>query len=160
MGGELDSLFRLPSPTKADIDSFHNDGYIAYPDVLSDDARENLIAEITEYEPVRHCLNAMETGSGESNSYSIRPWNERGLYSDRLIDDPFIASLLQSTIGDDYHFCHSAMNIAPRGIGAVFRIIKIITIGGMRIRSTLLNATSIMFRFCIIPTDSHTATAI
>ena len=28
-------------------------------------------------------------------------------------------SLLQSTIGDDYHFCHSAMNIAPRGIGAV-----------------------------------------
>ena len=119
MAGELESLFRLPSPTKADIDSFHNDGYIAYPDVLSDDARENLIAEITEYEPVRHCLNAMETGSGESNSYSIRPWNERGLYSDRLIDDPFIMSLLQSTIGDDYHFCHSAMNIAPRGIGAV-----------------------------------------
>lgn len=119
MASESKSLFRFSGPNKADVDSFHNDGYIAYPDVFSDDARETLIAEISEYEPVRHCLNAMETGSGESNSYSIRPWNERGPYSDRLIDDPFITSLLQSTIGDDYHFCHSAMNIAPRGIGAV-----------------------------------------
>ena len=55
----------------------------------------------------------------EPKSYFIRPWNERRPYSDRLIDDPFITSLLRSTIGDDYHFCHSAMNIAPRSIGSV-----------------------------------------
>ncbi len=119
MATELGSLFRLSAPTKADIDSFHNDGYIAYPDVLSDDARESLISEIKEYEPVRHYLNTLERNGEEPKSYFIRPWNERGLYSDRLIDDPFITSLLRSTIGDDYHFCHSALNIAPRGIGAV-----------------------------------------
>lgn len=116
---ELGPLFRLSGPSEADIDSFHNDGYIVYPDVLTDRARGNLIAEIMEYAPVRRYLDASEQNRGEPKSYFIRPWNERGLFSDRLIDDPFITSLLQSTIGDDYHFCHSALNIAPRGVGTV-----------------------------------------
>ena len=116
---ELGPLFRLSGPSEADIDSFHNDGYIVYPDVLTDRARGNLIAEIMEYAPVRRYLDASEQNLGEPKSYFIRPWNQRGLFSDRLIDDPFITSLLQSTIGDDYHFCHSALNIAPRGVGTV-----------------------------------------
>ena len=116
---ELGPLFRLSGPSEADIDSFHNDGYVVYPDVLTDQARGNLIAEIMEYAPVRRYLDASERNGGEPKSYFIRPWNERGLFSDRLIDDPFITSLLQSTIGSDYHFCHSALNIAPRGVGAV-----------------------------------------
>ena len=106
---ELESLFRVSGPTTADLDSFHDDGYILYPDVLTDEARENLIAEITEYEPVRKYLDALEQIGGEPKSYFIRPWNERRLYSDRLIDDLFITSLLRSTVGDDYHFlsfCH------------------------------------------------------
>ena len=119
MATELESLFRLAGPSEADIDSFHNDGYIVFPDVLTDRARGNLIAEITEYAPVRQYLDASEQDGGEPKSYFIRPWNERRLYGDRLIDDPFTTSLLQSTIGGDYHFCHSALNIAPRGVGAV-----------------------------------------
>ena len=119
MATELESLFRLAGPSQADIDSFHNDGYIVFPDVLTDRARGNLIAEITEYAPVRQYLDASEQNGGEPKSYFIRPWNERRLYGDRLIDDPFTTSLLQSTIGGDYHFCHSALNIAPRGVGAV-----------------------------------------
>ncbi len=119
MATELESLFRLAGPSDADIDSFHNDGYIVFPDVLTDQARGNLIAEITEYAPVRQYLDASEQNGGEPKSYFIRPWNERRLYGDRLIDDPFTTSLLQSTIGGDYHFCHSALNIAPRGVGAV-----------------------------------------
>ena len=119
MATELESLFRLAGPSQADIDSFHNDGYIVFPDVLTDRARVNLIAEITEYAPVRQYLDASEQNGGEPKSYFIRPWNERRLYGDRLIDDPFTTSLLQSTIGGDYHFCHSALNIAPRGVGAV-----------------------------------------
>ena len=119
MATELESLFRLAGPSQADIDSFHNDGYIVFPDVLTDQARGNLIAEITEYAPVRQYLDASEQNGREPKSYFIRPWNERRLYGDRLIDDPFTTSLLQSTIGGDYHFCHSALNIAPRGVGAV-----------------------------------------
>ena len=40
-----------------------------------------------------------------------------GPWADRLIDAPLVTALLQATIGPDYHFCHSAMNIAPRGVG-------------------------------------------
>ena len=117
MATDLNSLFRLTGPSHADIDSFHNDGYIAYPDVFNDKARESLIREIEGLDQVREYVQQLEGNSGEPTSYFIRPWNERGPYSDQLIDDPFIASLLNATIGADYHYCHSALNIAPRGIG-------------------------------------------
>ena len=117
MKTQLDSLFRLSGPSQADIDAFHNDGYIVYPDVLTDAAREGLIDEITRLKPVRQYIEALEKNEGELRAYFVRPWNEREHYSDRLIDDPFITSLVTATIGADYHFCHSALNIAPRGIG-------------------------------------------
>lgn len=115
---KLDSLFRLSAPSQADIDSFHNNGYIAYPDVFTDDGREGLIEEITQrFEPVRQYLEAMNNDGDKPRPYFIRPWNDRGEYSDRLIDDPFITAVIQATIGEAYHFCHSALNIAPRGVG-------------------------------------------
>ena len=109
------TLFRIPGPSAADVASFHNDGYIAYPDVLLDQAREALIAEIESLDEVRRCIRQIGNGEGEPQRFAVRPWNSRGPFADRLIDDPFIAALLQSTVGDDYHFCHSALNIAPRG---------------------------------------------
>ena len=111
---KLDSLFRLSGPSQEDIDSFHNDGYIAYPDVLTDDGREGLIEEITQhFEPTRQYIETLNNGEKPERAYFIRPWNDRGEYSDRLIDDPFITALICATIGDAYHFCHSALNIAP-----------------------------------------------
>ena len=117
MSTDLNSLFRLSTPSLADLESFHNDGYIAFPDVFTDQARESLIKEIEGLDQVREYVQQLESHRGEPKSYFIRPWNERGPYSDQLIDDPFIASLLRTTIGDEYHYCHSALNIAPRGIG-------------------------------------------
>ena len=40
MATDLNSLFRLSGPSPADIESFNNDGYIAYPNVFTDPARE------------------------------------------------------------------------------------------------------------------------
>ena len=115
---KLDSLFRLSGPSQTDIDSFHNNGYIAYPDVFTDDGREGLIEEITQrFEPTRQYIETLNNGEEQQRSYFIRPWNDRGDYSDQLIDDPFITAVIHATIGDAYHFCHSALNIAPRGIG-------------------------------------------
>ncbi len=117
---EQNSLFRLSAPSQSDLESFHDDGYIAYPDVFTDAGREGLIDEITErFEPTRSYIAALKNGEVPERPYFVRPWNERGAYSDRLIDDPFITNLIQATIGDAYHFCHSALNIAPRGIGAI-----------------------------------------
>ena len=119
MATDLNSLFRLSGPSQADIDAFHNDGYIVFADVFTDGAREYLIKEIEELVQVRKYVRELESHRGEPKAYFIRPWNARGRYTDQLIDDPFIASLLRATIGDDYHFCHSALNIAPRGIGPI-----------------------------------------
>ena len=119
MSVEIDSLFRLSGPTPADVESFHNDGYIVYPGVFTDEAREKLIEEITQHEPVREYIDALDDPTDEIEAYFVRNWNERGPYGDRLIDDPFITALLQATIGNDYHFCHSAVNIAPRGIDVI-----------------------------------------
>ena len=38
----MNSLFRRQAPSTADLDSFHQDGYIFYPDVLKDEARRSL----------------------------------------------------------------------------------------------------------------------
>ena len=119
MATDLNSLFRLSGPSQANIDAFHNDGYIVFADVFTDAARECLIKEIEELDQVRKYVRELESHRGEPKAYFIRPWNDRGRYTDQLIDDPFIASLLRATVGDDYHFCHSALNIAPRGIGPI-----------------------------------------
>ncbi|MCG9126712.1 phytanoyl-CoA dioxygenase family protein [Candidatus Poribacteria bacterium] len=116
----IDSLFRLSEPSPEDIDSFHNDGYIAYPDVFTDEGRDGLIDEITHhFNPTREYIETLKNGAQPDRAYFIRPWNERREYSDRLIDDPFITKLLDATIENSYHFCHSALNIAPRGIGPI-----------------------------------------
>ena len=119
MPTDLNSLFRLSGPSQADIDAYHYDGYIVFADVFTDGARECLIKEIEELDQVRKYVRELESHRGEPKAYFIRPWNDRGRYTDQLIDDPFIAALLRATIGDDYHFCHSALNIAPRGIGPI-----------------------------------------
>ena len=119
MATDLNSLFRISGPAQDDIDAFHHDGYIVFADVLTDEARECLLKEIEELAQVREYVEELERNRGEPKAYFIRPWNERGRYCDQLIDDPFIGALLGGTIGDDYHFCHSALNIAPRGIGPI-----------------------------------------
>ena len=119
MATDLKSLFRVPGPSQADIESFHSDGYIAFEDVFTDHAREALIREIEGLDQVREFVSQLQANRGDPKAYFIRPWNERGPYSDQLIDDPFITALLTATIGGDYHFCHSALNIAPRGIGPI-----------------------------------------
>ena len=115
----MNSLFRLKTPSAADLDSFHNDGYIFFPDALKDDARETLVDEIHNIDDVRKYLEVLDDKSAEPQSYFVRPWNDRGPVGDQLIDDPFVTALLHSTIGPDYHFCHSALNLAPRGTGPV-----------------------------------------
>lgn len=58
-----ESLFRLSAPSRADVDSFHHDGYIAYADVLTDAGREGLIEETTRhFEPARRYIEAVDSG--------------------------------------------------------------------------------------------------
>ncbi len=114
----MDSLFRIARPAAADVEAFHRDGYIFFPDVLQDAARQALIDEILHSSAVRQYLETARPDAAPQ-AYFVRPWDARGPVGHRLIDDPFIESLLRATIGSDYHFCHSALNLAPRGVGPI-----------------------------------------
>ena len=52
----MDSLFRIARPAAADVEAFHRDGYIFFPDVLQDAARQALIDEILHSSAVRQYL--------------------------------------------------------------------------------------------------------
>jgi len=106
-------MFRLEAPTAAEVESFHRDGFIAYPDIMRDETRAALLEEVLAPSAVRGFL-AQPDGS-ESKVHFVRPWDERGPWSDRLIDAPLVRNLLESTVGPRYHFCHSSMNISRRG---------------------------------------------
>lgn len=113
-------MFRRDHPSSEEIEAFHRDGYIAFADILSDAGREGLIREIIEGSEAHEFLSAWEKNpDGRSKVHFVRPWNNRGCWSDRLIDAPLITALLRETIGGEYHFCHSSYNIAVRGADRV-----------------------------------------
>ncbi|MEM7347083.1 MAG: hypothetical protein AAF485_22815 [Chloroflexota bacterium] len=114
----MESIFRLDTPTEDHLEAFRRDGYLALPDIFTDEARTGLIDEIMHNEAVKAYLHQRDvtgTAEGMSRPYFVRPWNDRGPWGHRLIDAPLVINLLQATIGLDYHFCHSALNLAPRG---------------------------------------------
>ena len=75
----MDSLFRLVSPSPGDLECFDNDGYIYYPNVLKDAAREALIKEILHLDAVEDYVQDLPQGpAAVVHPYFVRPWNERG----------------------------------------------------------------------------------
>ncbi len=118
----MQSPFRLAEPSTAHLSAFHRDGYVALPDVFTDEARTGLIAEIMHLRDVRAYMERLGLEADTEDAvrpYFVRPWNERGAWGDSLVDAPLVTALLASTIGTEYHFCHSALNLAPRGAGPV-----------------------------------------
>ena len=143
----MNSLFRQSGPSPADLESFHNDGYIAFPNVFTDRARESLIKEIEGLDQVREYVQQLESYRGEPKSYFIRPWNERGPYSDQLIDDPFIASLLTEPPLATPITTAIPRSTSRRAASGRFVSTRTITTGSMKIPSTMLNATNTTCRF-------------
>ena len=118
----MSPIFRIDAPSPEDIDAFHRDGYVAIPNVFTEEGLSGLTDEILHIDGAREFLHALDEEQGKPSkpsAYFVRPWNDRGPWADQLIDAPLVTALLQATIGPDYHFCHSALNIAPRGAGRV-----------------------------------------
>ncbi|MEE2658716.1 MAG: hypothetical protein VX733_09455 [Candidatus Latescibacterota bacterium] len=111
-------LFCLDEPSAEEVASFHRDGFIVYPDVCTDEAREGLIEEVLSYDPVAELLNSA-TKSADGQYFFERPWNNRGPWGHALIDAPFVQALLRATVKNPIQFCHSALNVALRGVDRV-----------------------------------------
>ncbi|MBI4553934.1 MAG: phytanoyl-CoA dioxygenase family protein [Candidatus Latescibacteria bacterium] len=115
-------IFRIDTPPADALAAFHRDGYVAFPEVFTEAGLAGLTEEILDYAPVREFLSlspAERAGLSNPSIYFIRPWNDRGVWSDRLIDAPLVTALLRATLGPAYHFCHSALNVALRGAGPI-----------------------------------------
>jgi hypothetical protein len=115
---ETTPMFRRDGPSAAEIAAFHRDGYLAFPEIFTETALAALIEEVHADESVQAFLAMPEEerrAPGSPLVYFMRPWNDRGYWSDRLIDAPLVTALLRATIGPEYHFCHSSMNLALRG---------------------------------------------
>ena len=116
----MSPIFRIDTPSQENLEDFHRDGYVAIPEVFTEKALSELTDEVLSMDGAREYLHALDGEQGRSSNptvYFVRPWDDRGPWADRLIDAPLVTALLQATIGPDYHFCHSALNIAPRGVG-------------------------------------------
>ena len=114
----MTQLFKLDQPSESDLADFDRDGYIAYPDAMADDYREALIEEVLSADPILDFLSLSDQKRSRLDTptrYFVRPWNDRGPLSYALIDAPLVSALLRATVGPDYHFCHSSMNLAMRG---------------------------------------------
>jgi phytanoyl-CoA dioxygenase PhyH len=119
---ETTPMFRRNAPSAEEIAAFHRDGYIAFPEIFTATALAGLIEEIHAQEPVKGFLAMSEEerrARGNPLVYFVRPWNDRGTWSDRLIDAPLVTALLRATVGPEYHFCHSSMNLALRGAARI-----------------------------------------
>lgn len=70
----MNSLFRIARPTEADVEVFHRDGYIFFPGVLQDVARQSLVDEILHSSEVRQCIDATRAApDAAAQAYFVRP---------------------------------------------------------------------------------------
>jgi hypothetical protein len=79
--GEITPMFRREARSAAEIAAFHRDGYIAFPEILTETALAGLIEEVHAQEAVKAFLAMSEEerrAQGNPLVYFVRPWNDRG----------------------------------------------------------------------------------
>ena len=94
-------IFKLTAPSADDLANFHRDGCVVLPDVFTDESLAGLTDEILNQDTVREYFKSLadlDPQVDDPHTYFVRPWNDRGIWGDGLIDAPLVTSLLQSTI--------------------------------------------------------------
>ena len=74
------NLFRIRTLDKSDLEAFHRDGYLVFPDVLTCEAREGLITEMLSIKSVVEFFNKTASDLqrlGKPFRLSVKPWIER-----------------------------------------------------------------------------------
>ncbi len=107
-------IFRIDAPSAEDLDAFHRDGFVAYPAVFSDEGLKSFVDEIHSRVQVTDYFNDNK-GKPDEHGVNVRPWNNKGPWSDQLFDAPLVTALLRAIIGENFQFCHSTMHIKMRG---------------------------------------------
>jgi hypothetical protein len=115
-------MFRIEEPSEQDLAFFHENGYAAFPGVLTEEGRQGLAEEILRCAQVVEFLGKTEEERGRLNKphrISVGPWNDKGPRADRLFDAPLVTALLRAVVGEAFHFCHSTLRVSMRGAGGL-----------------------------------------
>ena len=102
-------IFRLDAPSLEDISFFYQKGYIAYPGIFTDEGQKGFMEEILAWQPMREHFAKTELQRSKrekTDDFNWRNWDDKGPWSDQLIDAPFVTAALKEIIGNDFHFCH------------------------------------------------------
>ena len=74
-------IFRIDTPSQENIEDFYADGYVAIPEVFTEEALSRLTDEVLNIEGAREYLRALDAEQGRPSDptvYFVRPWNDRG----------------------------------------------------------------------------------
>ena len=59
-------IFRIDAPSAENLEDFHKDGYVAIPEVFTEEALSGLTDEVLNMEGPREYLRALDEGAGQA----------------------------------------------------------------------------------------------
>ena len=129
-------VLRREAHTPDELETFHRDGYVIFPDIMLDEARVRFREELLSIEqsfdargpceisaPAYLAMSEEQRARTRDLRNSITPhqfgplrnWDHKGPVSDALIDPPLTMQFLGDVMGSKFNLCHTSMNITSRG---------------------------------------------
>src|SRR3989442_1245014 len=73
-------IFRIDTPSQEDVAHWDTDGFIVFPGVLTDEAREGLPDEMLHCTTIADFLETQPRNGGPRSQrrFASKPWNEKG----------------------------------------------------------------------------------
>ncbi len=115
-------MFKIDKPSEKDLAFFYENGYVAFPGVLTEEGSQGLMDEVLRNPQVSKFLQMTDeerSGLRKPHRISVVPWNDKGPFAQQLFDAPLISSLLRAVIGENYYFCHSWTRVAKPGAAGI-----------------------------------------
>lgn len=125
-------VLRRDRHTAAELQRFHDDGFVAFPGVLTDAASAAFRAELLGLHQTRNASGCADESAAAYCALTpeerlathgghmfgpLRNWDAKGPVGDALLDPPLVMGFLHAVMGENFNLCHSAMSITSRGHG-------------------------------------------
>ena len=102
---------------KAKLDA---DGFVFFDSLLTEEGARGLAAEILQHPNYRRWASGKAANRGQLKSaaslkFGLRPFNDKGPWSDQLFDAPLVRQLLGTVMRRPYHLCHTTFSVGHPG---------------------------------------------
>ena len=109
-----------PSELEAFTADLERDGFVLFDGCLTQEGAEGLAAEMLQHPDYKAWLGGGEANRGQKLSadnprFGLRPFNDKGPWSDQLFDAPLVRQLLGAVMRRPYHVCHTTFAVGLPG---------------------------------------------